>query len=39
MDTAFIASSYADQGGVPNTRFVDFMRAHYKQAYLDRGTK
>jgi len=39
VDTAFIASSYADQGGVPNTRFVEFMRARYKQAYLDRGTK
>jgi hypothetical protein len=39
VDTAFIASSYADSGGVPNTRFVEFMRQRYQQAYLDRGTK
>jgi membrane-bound inhibitor of C-type lysozyme len=39
VDTAFIASSYADQGGLPNVRFVEFMRQRYQQAYLDRGTK
>jgi hypothetical protein len=38
VDTAFSASSYADQGGVPNTHFVEFVRGRYKQAYLDRGT-
>jgi hypothetical protein len=39
VDTAFIASSYADQAGVPNTRFVEFLRARYKQAYVDRSQK
>ena len=39
VDVAFIVSSYADNSGVPNTRFVEFMRQRYQQAYLDRGTK
>jgi hypothetical protein len=39
VDVAFIASSYADQAGLSNTRFVEFMRGRYKQAYVDRGTK
>jgi hypothetical protein len=39
VDTAFIASSYADQSGLPNTRFVEFMRTRYKQAFVDRATK
>jgi hypothetical protein len=39
VDVAFIASSYADNSGVPNTRFVEFLRQRYQQAYLDRGTK
>ena len=38
VDTVFIASSYADQANAPNVRFVEFMRARYKQAYVDRGT-
>ena len=39
VDVAFIASSYADSSGVSNTRFVEFMRQRYQQAYVDRGTK
>jgi len=39
MDVLFIASSYALMGSLPNTRFVEFMRQRYQQAYLDRGTK
>jgi hypothetical protein len=39
VDTAFIASAYADLSGVPNTRFVEFMRGRYQQAYVNRGTK
>jgi hypothetical protein len=39
VDVAFIASSYADMSGLPNTRFVEFVRGRYKQAYVDRGTK
>ena len=39
VDVAFIASSYADNSGGPNTRFVEFMRQRYQQAYIDRGTK
>jgi hypothetical protein len=39
VDVAFIASSYALMGSLPNTRFVEFMRQRYQQAYLDPGTK
>ena len=37
VDTAFIATSYAQLGGSTNTHIVEFMRGRYAQAYLDRG--
>jgi len=39
FDLAFIATSFADNAGSPNTRFVEFLRGRYDQGYKDRRLK
>ena len=39
VDVAFIAATFGDNSGKPNTRFVELLRGRYAQAYLDRRLK